>query len=192
MTLGILLGILVYHSPILGNLLGLVIDVFRVIPPLILIPFFLVLFNPTDRSQILIAAIYTSYSIFIYTLNGLQNVKRNYLLLADVMGASELRKILTVEMPAVMPELVGAIRVTSPITLGVITVAEYLGAPSGIGRVFKFVMPFQRVDMVIVGIVWVVILSIIADLLIVVAARYLLRWSYREHQNLLISIDRID
>lgn len=179
LTAGGILALIIFQNELVRDLLDPVLELFRVLPPLIVVPFILVLFPATGKTPILVAALYSAYSICVYTLNALQNVERNYLLIADLSGSNRFQKAIKVQVPAVMPELIGALRITSPLTLGIVIVAEYLGAPFGIGRVLKFAISYSRIDLILVGIVWVVIISIMIDCLIVITFNYLLRWSLR-------------
>lgn len=183
LVVGGIVALLIDQNEVVRGLLDPVLEMFRVLPPLILVPFILVLFHTTNKTQILIATLYSAYSICIYTLNGLQNIDRSYLWIADLNGSSRLQKAIKVQVPAVMPELIGALRITSPLTLGIVIVAEYLAAPVGIGRVLKFAISYSRIDLIIVGIVWVVIISILIDCLIVVILNYSLRWSLRASEG---------
>jgi ABC-type nitrate/sulfonate/bicarbonate transport system permease component len=179
LTIGAAAALLIYQHRAVQELLDPLLETFRVLPPLIAIPFVLVVFHSTNTTQIIVGALYSSYSVCVYTLNGLQNIERNYLRIAELSGSNRIQKILKVEIPAVMPELVGALRITSPLTLGIIVVAEYLGAPLGIGRVLKFAISFSRIDLIMVGIVWVIAIAILVDTIIALIFHFLLRWSSR-------------
>lgn len=182
LIIGCVVALLISQNEAVWALLDPVLELFRVLPPLIVIPFMLVLFHTAHRTQFLIATIYSAYSICIYTLNGLQNIERTYLWIADLSGSGRFHKALKVQVPAVMPELIGALRITSPLTLGIVIVAEYLAAPTGIGRVLKFAISYSRIDLIVVGIVWVVIISIAIDWFIVLLFNYILRWSLRANE----------
>jgi ABC-type nitrate/sulfonate/bicarbonate transport system permease component len=176
---GFVLALFIFQFKLVGEVLDPVLEMFRVLPPLIVVPFLLVIFPANDFTQVLIAGIYSAYSICIYTLNSLQNIERNYLQMADLLGSGVLQKVWKVEVPAVMPEFVGALRVTSPLTLGIVIVAEYLGSPLGIGRALKFATSYSRVDLIVVGIIWVIILATLVDVVLAVSFKFILRWSLR-------------
>jgi ABC-type nitrate/sulfonate/bicarbonate transport system permease component len=179
---GFILSLLLFQFRVVQDFIDPILEAFRVLPPLILIPFILVIFQATDKTKIFIAALYSSFSICIYILNGLQNIEKNYLFLADLFGSSKFQRIWKVEIPAVLPEALGAIRITSVLTLGIIIVAEYLGSPSGIGRILKFATSFSSLDLITVGILWVVIIAIIFDIAYVSIFFYLLKWTSRRTQ----------
>jgi ABC-type nitrate/sulfonate/bicarbonate transport system permease component len=135
----------------------------RVIPPLILIPLVLVLLGPTETAQVVVCATYAALSMLVHTLNALRNVPRAYWVIAHMHRASRWQRLRTVALPAALPELLGGIRISLALGLGIVIVSEYLGAPDGIGRVLKFTLSFARVDLLLVGLVWAVLIGLLFD-----------------------------
>jgi ABC-type nitrate/sulfonate/bicarbonate transport system permease component len=186
---GVVLSVLCFQHSSTKVLYDSVIEVFRVVPPLIFAPFALAIFGPTAAAIIAIPAVYSFFSISIHTANGLQNIPRNYLHLADICGSNKLQKMWKIELPALLPELFGALRITSALNLGVVIVAEYLGSSSGIGRVFKFAISYNNVGLILAGVFWAVVIATIFDGLIVILSKLCLQWTTRE--SLAHAIDRI-
>ncbi|KAF5429629.1 ABC-type nitrate/sulfonate/bicarbonate transport system, permease component [Candidatus Methanophagaceae archaeon] len=180
---GFIIGIVMFQFYFFLKLFEPVIEMIRVVPPLIMIPFVLLIFGVAEISQILIICIYSAYSICIYTLNSLRNIEHNYNSLAEIYGSNKIQKIIKVQIPAIMPELVGAVRVTSAITWGIIVVGEYMGSPTGIGRILKFSISYTRIDLILVGIFWVVLMSLLVDTLIVSIFHFGLKWTDRHAQQ---------
>jgi NitT/TauT family transport system permease protein len=79
-------------------------------------------------------------------------------------------------MPAILPELLGAMRVTVVTSIGIAVVVEYLAMPAGVGRVMKFAASFSRIDLLMVGIIWAVIITLFVDAIISLLSRHFLRW----------------
>ena len=84
-----------------------------------------------------------------------------------------------VQVPAVLPELLGALRVTSVMSLGIAIVVEYMVSPQGIGRVMKFAISYSSVDLILVGIIWAIAIAYLIDFILVLIFAYVLRWSTR-------------
>jgi len=179
-TAGAVLSLVCFQHPATRALHDSFVETFRVVPPLIFAPFALVFLGPTRGAIILIPAIYSFFSISVHAVNGLQNIPRNYLHLSRIYGSSKIQTMCKVQLPALLPELAGALRITSALNLGVVIVAEYLGAPAGIGRVFKFAISYNNLDLILVGIFWAVAIAVAMDALIVLVAKICLRWTTRE------------
>jgi ABC-type nitrate/sulfonate/bicarbonate transport system permease component len=161
-------GTRLYIEPILESL--------RAVPPLILVPFVLIAFGATATAQFIICGLYAGLSLFVYTINALDNIPHEYRDIARLYGTSRMQLIRKVELPAIVPELLGGTRVTFAIALGIVIVAEYMGAPSGVGRVLKFALSFSRVDLILVGIIWAGVIGLIFDTIIDHAIRSCIRW----------------
>lgn len=154
------------------------LEFFRVLPPLLVIPFAIILCGSQHNTlECFTVGIYSAFSMAIYTLNALKNIPPNYKHLARLLGANWLRSTVDVHIPAIMPEVLGAVRVTATISLGIAVVVEYLAAPQGIGRVMKFAISYSRLDLIMVGVVWVVLFALAVDIIIAVVFRSLLKWS---------------
>ncbi len=175
--LGCLIGILMFEIPFLSYLLDPFIEFIRIVPPLIFIPFLLLLFNPGNLSQILIIVVYSSYSMFIYSFNALRNIKQNYIFIATIFNTSKLDKVTKIYLPAIVPESLGGIRVTSSIAFGIIIVSEYLGAPDGIGRVIKYALSYTDITLILVGIILVVLMALLNDFIFIILFKKIVKWN---------------
>lgn len=173
---GVFFALGLVERPSLRQYAEPVLEALRVIPPLILIPFVLLLFGPTETAQFLVCGIYTALSIFIHAINALANVPSEYWIIARMHGASRWQTIRTVALPAILPELVGGMRISLGIALGIVVIGEYLGAPSGIGRVLKFSLSFARIDLILVGIVWTALVGLLFDTIINKMVMSWIRW----------------
>jgi NitT/TauT family transport system permease protein len=164
----------------LSLLLEPALEFFRALPPLLVVPFAILLCRSNDTLECFTVAIYSAFSICVYTLSAARNIVPNYTHLAKLLGAGRLRRVFDVQIPAIMPELVGALRVTAALSLGIVVVVEYLAAPSGIGRVMKFAISYSRVDLIVVSVIWSIIIAIGVDSTISMLFRLVLRWARRE------------
>jgi ABC-type nitrate/sulfonate/bicarbonate transport system permease component len=82
----------------------------------------------------------------------------------------------TVVFTAIIPELVGGIRLAIAVSWGIQIVTELVGAQQGMGQVFSMAMPMQALDLIIVGVLWITILAATTDMPLVWAARIVTRW----------------
>jgi ABC-type nitrate/sulfonate/bicarbonate transport system permease component len=153
-----------------------VLETLRVLPPLILIPFVLVVLGPTELAQVAVCGLYAALSMGIHTLNALRNVPQEFWILTHLQGATRAQAMRTMALPAALPELLGGIRISLALALGIVIVSEYLGAPSGIGRVLKFTLSFARVDLLLVGLVWAALIGLLFDLIVSHAILARNRW----------------
>jgi len=153
-----------------------IVELTRTIPPLIFVPFVALLFGSSSAVETVSVALYAGPATAIYTLNALRRIPPDLLALGRLLGAAGWRLTTSVQIPAVLPEVIGALRVIFSLGLGVAIVAEFLAAPSGIGRVMKFAISYARVDLIVVGVVWAVVCTVLFDLLVLWVSKRLFRW----------------
>jgi ABC-type nitrate/sulfonate/bicarbonate transport system permease component len=180
-TAGFLVAIVIAQKPLLLYSLQPVLEFLRVLPPLLVIPFMLLFFQSSEALVAFTVAVYTAFSTFVYTLNALQNIRPNYVWLAHFLGAGRVRTITDVQIPAVMPELLGGLRVVAALGLGIAVVVEYMAAPMGIGRVMKYALSYSRIDLIMVGTIWVVLIAFCVDSVIQLIFKFILRWTERHN-----------
>jgi NitT/TauT family transport system permease protein/sulfonate transport system permease protein len=174
--LGVLVGLVIGYSRWLRLVLEAPIETMRTIPPLAAIPFFLMWFGPTQTAQLSMMVFYCFFMLLINTVSAIANVNPIYVNYASTLGASKRQAYRTVVFPAIIPELIGGIRVAIGVAWGIQIVTELMGAQQGMGQVFSMAMPMQALDLIIVGILWITILAATTDLLFVCAARIITRW----------------
>jgi ABC-type nitrate/sulfonate/bicarbonate transport system permease component len=183
LTAGILLGLsaamLCFGNPITRRILGDATEFGRTIPPLLLIPFCSIVFGVSDWVQIIGVALYSGLIMCMYCLGALEALPDNYLQMAALLGARPVRRICTVQLPGILPAILGAVRVAASYGLGISIVAEYLASPTGIGRVMKYSMAYSNVELIVVGVLWTAALSFLFDLIIVVLLSASLKWTRR-------------
>lgn len=174
--LGFLFGLLIGYDWRVRFLVEAPIETMRMIPPLAAIPFFLMWFGPTETAQLSMTAFYCFFMLVINTVSAIVNIDPVYTNYARTLGASRAQVYRTVVVPAIVPELVGGVRVVIGVAWGIQIVTELMGAQQGMGQVFSMAIPMQALDLIIVGILWITLLAAATDFLFVLVARRFTRW----------------
>ncbi len=156
-----------------------ILEFFRTIPPLILVPFVAVVFGTSDLGRIVTVGMYAALTAAVYTFNALDNIPPHYLQLAALLGASTYRRLYSIQLPGIIPELLGSVRLIFAFGLGISIVVEYLGSEDGIGQVMRSVMAYSRIDLVMVGVLWTIVLAFLFDAGIVIVFGILTSWTER-------------
>lgn len=176
-ALGIGTGLAMGWSRRLRDLLELPIEVFRSIPPLAAIPFFLMWFGPAALTQFLVLVFYSFLRLVINTVEAIRNVPPVVSQYARTLGATSAQVFRTVILPGIIPELVGGLRVAFAASWGLEIVAELLGSPAGVGKLFGYLVPLLRPDLIIALIIWITVVAVSLDqLCLVPLTRLTTRW----------------
>jgi ABC-type nitrate/sulfonate/bicarbonate transport system permease component len=113
------------------------IELLRTIPPLAAVPFVLIWIGPGDMAQIMMVSYYVFVIMVVTTLNATTNLNPVVATFAATLGAKENRIFRTVIFPAMLPTVVGGMRVAVGLAWSVQIVAELMGGRYGMGRAFS-------------------------------------------------------
>ncbi|MGL5083159.1 MAG: nitrate ABC transporter permease [Microcoleaceae cyanobacterium] len=139
--IGFLLGAIV-AVPV-GFLIGLsksawlalnpIIQVFKPVSPLVWLPIALAIFNSAEPSAIFVIFITSLWSTIINTAEGVSNVPKDYLEVAQVLEMPRWKQLVKVVLPASLPYIFTGLRISLGIAWLVIVAVEMLTGGIGIG-----------------------------------------------------------
>ncbi|WP_035987903.1 nitrate ABC transporter permease [Leptolyngbya sp. KIOST-1] len=120
------LGILIGISPVAFKAFNPYIQLLKPISPLAWLPLGLYLLRDSEKTGIFIIFISSMWPTLINTTFGVANVNQDYLDVSKTLGASRLRTIVKVIIPAALPNIVSGLRISMGIAWLVIVAAEML------------------------------------------------------------------
>jgi ABC-type nitrate/sulfonate/bicarbonate transport system permease component len=137
------------------------------------------LFGRTLAAQLVSLILYSFLLIVVNTVNAVENVMPIYQKFAYALGASRGRVFRSVIFPAIVPELIGGVRVGIIWGWGLQVIIEMIGAQTGIGKALLLTQQLNALDLILVGALWVVLLAGIMDFLFYLIITYVIRWQPR-------------
>jgi nitrate/nitrite transport system permease protein len=160
--LGILMGI----SSVARKGFNPYVQLLKPISPLAWLPLGLYIFRDSEVTGVFIIFISSIWPTLINTAFGVANVDKDYLDVAQTLGASRLRTIFKVIIPAALPNIVSGLRISMGIAWLVIVAAEML-LGTGLGYFIwnewnNLYIPNILVAIFIIGIVGLILDSIFA------------------------------
>ena len=178
--LGIGLGLLFGWSPRLRKIFEGPFLIIRIIPLFALLPLFLSWFGGTRAGAISFVAFAVFAMLFVNTLEAIRNVDPVVQVFARTLGASPFRVYRTVIAPAIVPELVGGLRVVLGLAWAILLAAEFLAAQSGIGRIMILAQQYLDTSRMILIVLLIMIYTYALDRLVAAAGMRLTRWVPRK------------
>lgn len=178
-TSGILVGLGMAFSRTFREASEWIINAIRPVPIFALIPIFLLWFGIGMTSQLLLVAFGCFVILVVSTAEAIKNVPQIYVRAAQTLGASRIRLYRTVIVPAIVPELIGAIRVAAAASFGLDVAAELIGAQNGLGHLMINSQLYLQTDGIVVIIVIFSLLAFLLDRLILAVSGRLTAWSGR-------------
>lgn len=162
---------LVFEGPLL---------LIRIIPLLSLLPLFLSWFGGTRTGAVSFVAFAVASMVFVNALEAIRNVSPLVQTYARTLGASASDVYRTVVVPAMVPELVGGLRVVLGLAWAILLAAEFLAAQSGLGRILILAQQYLDTSRMILIVILIMIYTYIFDRVLAFIARSLTRWVPRQ------------
>jgi nitrate/nitrite transport system permease protein len=167
------LGILIGISPIAYKAFNPYVQLLKPISPLAWLPLGLYILRDSEQTGVFIIFISSIWPTLINTAFGVANVDKDYLDVANTLGASRLRTIFKVIIPSALPNIMSGLRISMGIAWLVIVAAEML-LGTGLGYFIwnewnNLYIPNILVAIFIIGLVGLLLDSIFAALEKVVA-----------------------
>ncbi|NJN76859.1 MAG: nitrate ABC transporter permease [Synechococcaceae cyanobacterium RL_1_2] len=160
------LGILIGMSPIARKAYNPFIQLLKPISPLAWLPLGLFILRDSEKTGIFIIMISSIWPTLVNTAFGVANVNKDYLDVTKTLGASKLRTIFKVIIPAALPNIISGLRISMGIAWLVIVAAEML-LGTGLGYFIwnewnNLYIPNILVAIFIIGLVGLVLDSVFA------------------------------
>lgn len=175
-VLGVFLGLLFSFLQFLRYLFLPTIQIIRAIPILTLIPLFLLWFGDQEYG----VWIYVSFAVFVLiitnTLEAVRNVPKKYTQYAFTLGVNRFQLFRTIIFPAIIPRLIGPIRVSLGASWAIVLAAEYLAVTKGLGYLMILSERFFKMNRMVVIVILFVLFSMILNKIFVRIARRITHW----------------
>jgi ABC-type nitrate/sulfonate/bicarbonate transport system permease component len=172
--LGVLMGLFdAFHRA-----LEVIIEMFRPIPPPVIIPVAILFFGLEDEMKVFVIFFSCAWPILLNTIDGVKSVDRVLLNTARTFGLSQAEIIYRVILPACSPQIVTGLRVSLPITLILVVISEMVGSTDGIGYFILDAQRRFRVSQMYAGMLSLAILGYLLNQLFALLHRKLLGWHW--------------
>ena len=174
---GILAGLWMTRSRTFFAVANPLIEALRPVPPVALIPFFILWFGLGSGGQILLIAIGCFMVMAINTFSAVHMIPPIYVRAAASLGAPTAAIYRTVIWPAILPSLVSGFRIAAALAFALGVAAEFMGAQSGIGFLIMVNRRQLNTNTILLGIIVIGLESFAVDWTIRIFSRYACRWS---------------
>jgi sulfonate transport system permease protein len=155
------------------------INFFRALPPIALIPLVIVYFGIGEFAKIVILFYASFFSGVIVMYEGIAQINPIYVRVARTLGATDGEIFRRVIVPLTVPHMLTALRVSLGVAWATLVAAELLAAQQGLGALIQNASSFFQLDTIYVGIICIGVIALVMDLLLRVLARRLVAWQER-------------
>ncbi len=156
-----------------------VINFFRALPPIALIPLVIVYFGIGESAKIAILFYASFFAGVIVMYEGIAQISPIYVRVARTLGANDLEIFAKVIIPLTVPHILTAIRVALGVAWATLVASELIAAQQGLGAMIQNASAFFQLDIIYVGIICIGFIALVMDLLLRTLSRRLVAWQDR-------------
>jgi putative hydroxymethylpyrimidine transport system permease protein len=152
----------------------------QAIPIVVLAPIFVLAFDYGIGPKVAIVALICFLPVTVNLLDGLRSVPPELLKLMRSLGASRLRSLRSVELPAALPYLFSGLKIAATVSVIGAVFGEWAGADEGLGRLVLLANNQLETPRVYAGTVLLTLMAVGLFLAVVVAERLVCPWNRKE------------
>lgn len=158
-----ILGIIAGLKPSLSPYYNHIVEFFRNVPPLSLIPLLILWVGIGEESKTIIIILASFFPMFLNIKKGFGSCDHKLLEVGEVLGLTPGQRFLKIILPFAVPDILLGMKVGLGYSWRAIIGAEMIAASSGLGYFILDAQTMSRSDKVIVGILVIGLLGIICD-----------------------------
>jgi NitT/TauT family transport system permease protein len=155
------------------------INFFRALPPIALIPLVIVYFGIEETAKVVILFYASFFAGVIVMYEGIAQISPIYVRVARTLGARDLEIFLKVIVPLTVPHMLTALRVALGVAWATLVASELIAAQQGLGSLIQNAASFFQLDIIYVGIICIGFIALAMDLALRAVARRLVAWQER-------------
>ncbi len=170
-------GYLLAHSPIAEKIVFPYIVVSQAVPLAAIAPLLIIWFGSGVRPKILICSLVVFFPLLINILVGYRDLERNLNDLMTSMKAGRLARLRYLELPGILPVLLGGLRISATLSVIGAVVGELSGADAGLGYLINIARGQYDTALVFVAVILLMLIALALYGSVLLLEKKLLVWT---------------
>ena len=162
----------------LRNVVEPVVELLRPIPPLAMLPLFIVWVGIGETSKVGFITYATFFPMFLTTVHAVGQMDPLLVRAAQSLGARPAQLFFRVILPAALPDMLTGLRLGIALSFFVIVISEFIGAEQGLGFLINDGRSFFLVPQMLGAAVLLGLFGYAGNALVRLGERRLLRWQH--------------
>ena len=175
-VVGVPVGFAMGLSNRLRGIFDPIVELLRPVPPLALLPLFIVWFGIGEGSKVNLLFFAAVWIMIIAARAGVLGVQGSKVHAAYSLGANRWQILRYVILPNALPDIFTGMRVALGVCWGTLVAAELTGTTTGLGAMIFAASKFFRMDIVVVSIIIIGVIGVTMDLIMRFLERRLIPW----------------
>ena len=155
------------------------LNFFRALPPIALIPLVIVYFGIGEPAKIVILFYASFFAGVIVMYEGIAQISPIYVRVSRTLGATDGEIFRKVIVPLTVPHLLTALRVALGVAWATLVASELIAAQQGLGALIQNASSFFQLDIIYVGIICIGLIALCMDVILRTVSRRLVAWQER-------------
>lgn len=155
------------------------INFFRSLPPIALIPLIIVYFGIDELAKVVTLFYASFFASVIVMYEGIVQTNPVFIRVARTLGATDMQLFWRVIVPVSVPHILTALRVALGVSWATLVAAELVAAQQGLGAVIQNASNYFQIDTIYVGIICIGAIAVLMDALVRVIAKRAVSWQDR-------------
>lgn len=176
-TSGAIIGIFTGRVNLINKSLTPIIQFFRPLPPVAIIPLVIVWLGIGDIAKIFSISFAVFFPVWINTHLGASSISTAYLWSAKLLCKSKVKEIFKVLFPAALPSIVAGLRTAIAIAFIMVYVSEIAGASKGLGYQISVSHLAYRIDKMIAALIVLSLAGVLVDYIFSKLVRLIFPWT---------------
>jgi NitT/TauT family transport system permease protein len=174
--LAVIFGFLVGWFRVVRLFLDPVINFFRALPPIALIPLMIIFFGIGETSKLVVLSYAAFFPAMVVIYQALVGLDPLYIRAAKTLGAGNMEIFRKIILPQLVPHIITACRVSLGVCWATLVAAELIAAQKGIGAMMVDAQNFFQMAPLVLGILMIGAISLVMDAMVRAVERRATSW----------------
>ncbi|HPG41122.1 MAG TPA: ABC transporter permease [bacterium] len=179
---GIVFGMLTGRIKIFNQCLSPIIQLFRPLPPVAIIPLVIVWLGIGNIAKIFSISFAVFFPVWLNTHLGSSSVPSIYIWSAKLLRKSKIKNLFRVVLPAALPFIIAGLRTSIAIAFIMVYVSEIAGASQGIGYQISISHLAYRIDKMMAALFVLALAGVVADMVFTKTMKIIFPWIKTNHE----------
>jgi NitT/TauT family transport system permease protein len=155
------------------------VNFFRALPPISLIPLVIVYFGIGEVAKIVMLFYAAFFTGVIVMYEGIVQINPLFIRVARTLGATDAEVFRRVIIPLTVPHVLTAVRVALGVAWATLVASELIAAQRGLGAVIQNASNYFQIDVIYAGIICIGVIALLMDRCLRAVGARLVRWQER-------------
>lgn len=177
LTSGVLIGLLIGRTPVLCGIFLPIAKVLSPIPPIIYSPYAVAVMPTFKSAAALIITLGIFWPVSMNIINRVSGMDKRIINSAKALGITHMGMVYKILLPYLLPGIIKSLHVTLSTSFLLLTMAEMMGASSGLGYFIKNYADYANYTNVIAGIILIGAVITLLNAALAKAEKKFIKWT---------------